>query len=62
MAEKLGEYGHAAAHDSKSDLGVPGEVGVSISLWGWLERDGERALGEEGIAYDQRARGIRSYV
>lgn len=43
MAEKLGENGHAAAHDPESDLGVSGEVGVSISLRDWLERDRGRA-------------------
>lgn len=44
MAEKLGDNGHAVAHDSESDLGVSGEVGVSISLWGWLKREGGEGL------------------
>lgn len=61
--EELGENGHAATYYSKCDLGVSGEVGVIISLWDWFEME-ERGggLGERGIAYDQRARGIRSYV
>lgn len=50
---------------------IPRAISASLGKWGsgrkylfvgWLERDRERALGEGGIAYDQRARGIKSYV